>query len=1084
MKKYLFLLISLFAILTAEAQLNGDGYYRVQNYGTKRWAYLRDNYGKIDMGSQQADCGAIQLWKNTSLYDDPSSIIYVRKITSELYDLEGQGTGLYQIISHYVSVMDRSTAARKNTYWVYASQNGITKYLDDDETGDADDGACGFNRSGDYRYWSVFKVDGDANYLGVTPTVKVGSDYYQPYYVSFPFSKTSDIKVYYISKIDPALSMAVLSEYTGDIIPAGMPVLIKCVGAQSNQNKIMPVVSKIAAPSGNLLKGVYFNTPKRLKVTKDAAKVYDGSTMRVLGVTKSGKLGFINSTSSLTAYKNVFYLNANQAYLPVAAGTPDELTVVSLEEYEELTAYRTVTVEAGANGKVGIDPVAERYKIGTTVKVTATPDMGYSFASWSNGVKDNPYTFTVSADTKLTAAFAVNKYTLTFDTDGGSAVPAITQDYGTTVKTPAAPTRSGYTFAGWDQEIPSTMPAQNMTFKARWTVNSYTITYNANGGSQVASTTGTYGSSVSAPADPTREGYTFNGWVPAIPSVMPAGNMTVTAQWTVNRYTINFDSNGGSDVLPITQDYGTKITSPIAPTRTGYTFAGWDVPVPSTMPAANMTLHALWTINQYTLSFDSNGGSEVNPVTQDYLTAVVSPEDPTREGYTFSGWIPAVPSTMPAENLTVTAQWAVNKYTITFDSNGGSDVPAITQNYGTKVNSPVSPTRTGYTFAGWDNPVPATMPATDMTLRALWTINQYTLTFNSNGGSEVQPVTQDYLSDVSAPADPVRAGYTFVGWNNEIPSTMPASNQLFTAIWQANQYKVVFMSEGEVLTEQMQDYGTEIIAPANPEREGYTFSGWSPTYTAGATVPVNGIVYTAIYKVNPYKIIYMVDDEVYATEGYDFGESIVVVTEPERTGYTFGGWSEIPETMPAGDVVVNGHFSINQYQVSFLDEDGHTVYTASMDYKAEIVAPTAPEKEGYTFVGWTPAILDSVPAHDVVYTAQYEVNTYKVRYYFGEELLAEFEVAYQESIPEYYWTPENDNIVFNAWIGEDYGSMPAHDVTYVADYTDGLQGILASARRVNIYTLDGKFVKTAGSLKDAKLPAGLYIVNSRKVLVK
>ena len=189
---------------------------------------------------------------------------------------------------------------------------------------------------------------------------------------------------------------------------------------------------------------------------------------------------------------------------------------------------------------------------------------------------------------------------------------------------------------------------------------SYTLTFDTNGGSTIAPITQDYGTAITAPADPTKTGYTFAGWTPAIPATMPAENMTIKAKWTMNQYTLTFDTNGGSTIAPITQDYGTAITAPADPTKTGYTFAGWTPAIPATMPAENMTIKAKWTMNQYTLTFDTNGGSTIAPITQDYGTAITAPADPTKTGYTFAGWTPAIPATMPAENLTVTAQWRYN----------------------------------------------------------------------------------------------------------------------------------------------------------------------------------------------------------------------------------------------------------------------------------------------------------------------------------------------------------------------------------------------------------------------------------------
>ena len=138
---------------------------------------------------------------------------------------------------------------------------------------------------------------------------------------------------------------------------------------------------------------------------------------------------------------------------------------------------------------------------------------------------------------------------------------------------------------------------------------------------------------------------------------VPAENITITAQWKINQYTITFDTAGGSEIAPITQNYGTAITAPANPTREGYTFMGWDKEIPQTMPAENITITAQWKINQYTITFDTAGGSEVAPITQDYGTAITAPANPTREGYAFNGWDKEIPQTMPAENITITAQW-------------------------------------------------------------------------------------------------------------------------------------------------------------------------------------------------------------------------------------------------------------------------------------------------------------------------------------------------------------------------------------------------------------------------------------------
>ena len=348
---------------------------------------------------------------------------------------------------------------------------------------------------------------------------------------------------------------------------------------------------------------------------------------------------------------------------------------------------------------------------------------------------------------------------------------------------------------GNSYEPGGSVPADVTELTVQWTAPTYAVTLNTNGGTIAdgKDVTGyTYGVGATLPTDVTRTGYTFKGWydnenltgspVTAIGGA-ETGNKEYWAKWEINQYTITFDTNGGSEIAPITQDYGTEITAPDNPTRKGYTFKGWDKEIPETMPADNITVKAQWEINQYTITFDTNGGSEIAPITQDYGTEITAPDNPTRKGYTFRGWDKEIPKTMPAENITVKAQWETNQYTIAFDTNGGSEIAPITQDYGTKITAPDKPTRKGYTFKGWDKEIPETMPADNITVKAQWEINQYTITFDTNGGSEIAPITQDYGTKITAPDNPTRKGYTFKGWDKEIPETMPAENLTITARW-------------------------------------------------------------------------------------------------------------------------------------------------------------------------------------------------------------------------------------------------------------------------------------------------------------
>ena len=199
-------------------------------------------------------------------------------------------------------------------------------------------------------------------------------------------------------------------------------------------------------------------------------------------------------------------------------------------------------------------------------------------------------------------------------------------------------------------------------------------------------------------------------------------------------------------------------------------------------------------IGAYTVTFQSEGGSEVASQIR-ANTPADRPADPTKEGYTFIGWYNGESEwdfeTPVTADLTLTAKWQVNQYTITFDTAGGSEVPSITQDYGTAITAPANPTKTGHTFAGWDREIPTTMPAGDMTITARWTVNQYTITFKLENGGQDIVIKQDYGTAITAPANPTKTGYTFAGWDKTIPSTMPAGDMTITARWTENRVIVI-----------------------------------------------------------------------------------------------------------------------------------------------------------------------------------------------------------------------------------------------------------------------------------------------------
>ena len=751
-----------------------------------------------------------------------------------------------------------------------------------------------------------------------------------------------------------------------------------------------------------------------------------------------------------------------------------------------ITIYQDYNITAtSANETMGTVTGGGNYRNGTKATLTATPNEGYHFVKWSNDVTENPYTFAVDKDLALTATFDAKEYNLIYMVDGVE-YKKVPVKFGSTITPEAFPTKVGYTFSGWG-EIPATMPTSDVTVNGTFAINKYTFTFDTDGGSEVAGITQDYNSAITAPTAPTKTGYTFVGWVPAIPETVPAENMSFKAQWTINQYTLTFDADNGTEATVITQDFGTKFDSPAAPTKTGYTFAGWDSEIPETIPAENKSFKALWTINQYTFTFDSDGGSDVAAITQNYGTKIESPTAPTKTGYTFAGWVPAIPETVPAENMSFKAQWTINQYTLTFDADNGTEATVITQDFNTKFETPAAPTKTGYTFAGWDSEVPETIPAENKSFKALWTINQYTFSFDADGGSDVAAITQNYGTKIESPAAPTKPGYTFAGWVPAIPETVPAENMSFKAQWTINQYTLTFDADnGTEATVITQDYGTKFDTPADPTREGYTFAGWDMDIPE--TIPAEDMSFTAKWIANQYTLTFDSDggsDVAAITQ--DYGTKIKTPAAPTKTGYTFAGWdNEIPETMPAESMSFKAQWTINQYTLTFNADNGTEDVEITQDYGTKFETPADPTREGYTFAGWDMDIPETIPAEDMSFTALWSVNSYKLVYILDGEVYAEYDVEYGSEItPEN--DPEKTGYTFDGWT-EIPETMPAHDVEIYGSFSvvTAIRTILADEKAVDVYNLNGVLVKRNVEVDklDKVLKKGVYIICGKKFVVK
>ena len=349
---------------------------------------------------------------------------------------------------------------------------------------------------------------------------------------------------------------------------------------------------------------------------------------------------------------------------------------------------------------------------GTDAVFTVTPATGYELTTFTvNSVAQTPTEgqYTVSnllANQTVVAAFTPITYNLTYTLNGATDTPANPATYTieTTTFTLINPTRTGYNFAGWKlngegeamMEVTITQGSTGaLAYTATWQVNEYTITFNSNGGSAIDPITQDYGSAVTPPAAPTKSGYDFTGWEPAVPATMPAENITCVAQWTINQYTITFNTAGGSVIAPITQDYATAVVAPANPTREGYTFAGWDKDIPTTIPAENVTITATWTPVNYTISYNLDGGSVVgvNPTSYTIESAPITLINPTKDGYDFAGWTgtgldaatkTVIIATGNTGDRSYTATWTKKTYTVSI-TGGGVTADKYSPEYGDNV---------------------------------------------------------------------------------------------------------------------------------------------------------------------------------------------------------------------------------------------------------------------------------------------------------------------------------------------------------------------------------------------------------------
>lgn len=657
---------------------------------------------------------------------------------------------------------------------------------------------------------------------------------------------------------------------------------------------------------------------------------------------------------------------------------------------------------------------------------------GYTFTGWNDQFPE-----TMPAENlEFDAQWQVNQYRYVVYTSETDSTEEWV-NYGESLEPLSDLEREGYLFKGWNVEQPATMPARDLVIKAVWGFNQYKIDLMVDG-ALYKTLAFDFGAEVSVEVEePKKEGYAFAGWGDDFPKTMPAENLIYNAQWNVNQYRYVVYTTESDSLVDI-HDFGASLEPLGTQLRPGYTFKGWDVEQPATMPAYNLTIRALWEINQYnlnllvdgeiykTFSFDYNA-----PVELEY-------ETPKKEGYTFVKWNGEIPEVMPAKDVELEAEWSVNEYKLIVVNNPTD----LTMNdtfyyeYGKKIEEVVVPERVGHTFVGWDKEIPETMPSQKLILQSQWKVNVYTLNFYSEGALYLKQ-TYEYGATIEyeSVSNPIRTGYFFLGWDLDKPTTMPAKDVKLTARWSLNVHELILVTDANNPSTNdtlYYDFGASIEPIADPEKEGYTFLGWDVKIPS--TMPDNSLVVTAKWSINNYTLTTLVNC-VPTTYTYTFGDE-VSIADPSVEGYEFKGWNPvIPSTMPGKNVLVIADMQILQYNfITKVDDDSDTI---QYNFNEAIATPEVPTKEGHTFKGWSSAIPATMPAEDVIISALWETNSYKVYFVSDEDTLQTVSYKYGEKI-ERLKSPSKEGYLFLDWLdemgGEIPATMPAKDLVFNAEW--------------------------------------------------
>ena len=616
--------------------------------------------------------------------------------------------------------------------------------------------------------------------------------------------------------------------------------------------------------------------------------------------------------------------------------------------------------------------------------------IGYTFSAWDKTFNK------ITQYTLVTALYTRNIYTVNFKDHDGSLLKSEEVNHGSTATAPSNLIRTGYTFTGWDVAFDNV--TEDITVIAQYAINKYSVRFEDWDKEELKTEIVDYNLSATAPASPTQTGYTFTGWDVAFDNVTE--DITVTAQYTINKYSVRFEDWNQEEIKTEMVDYNLSATAPSNIIRTGYTFTGWDVAFDNV--TEDITVIAKYAINKYRVRFEDWNKEEIKTEVVDYNLSATAPASPTQIGYTFTGWDVAFDNV--TEDITVTAQYIINKYSVRFEDWNQEEIKTEMVDYNLSATAPASPTQIGYTFTGWD----ATFDNVreDIIVTAQYAINKYSVRFEDWNHEELKTEMVDYNLSATAPSKPIRDGYTFIGWNIAFDNI--TANIIITAQYLIN-YTVSFKDyDGTFLKVEEVASGSAATAPLSPTRAGYTFTGWDAAFDN----VTNNITVTAEY-INYFTIRFEDYDGTFLkSENVNYGLAATAPPNPIRTGYTFSGWNVAFDNI-INSITVTAMYMLNTYTVRFEDYDGTLLKSEEVDYGSSAIAPSNPTRIGYTFIAWDVA-FDNV-TDNIIVTSEYLINTYTVSFedYDGTLLKSE-EVDYGSAAiaPS---NPTRIGYTFTAW---------------------------------------------------------------------